>query len=185
MQDIAYATPGRNRLAGFEGHNGTVDYIVKTLEALGDYYDIELQTFTFEVPVGYTANLTVNDSPYEVANLEYGPPGEFNDVELVPVANFGCNAVSSLPCIATVSCDIGELTLVRPTSLPKSAARSLWSREALALLLLNRLWLEKPEPLLRSCITTPRTRPKDLLLEPWEEQTLLSFPLPVSPEPTA
>ncbi|OQN95646.1 hypothetical protein B0A48_18245 [Cryoendolithus antarcticus] len=89
LEDIAYATLGRNRVMGSEGHNNTVAYLVESIEALGDYYTVHAQPF-IALYSATAGNLTVNDVLAETATYEYSPGGSIT-AELVTVANLGCN----------------------------------------------------------------------------------------------
>ncbi|KAG8165546.1 hypothetical protein KVR01_004098 [Diaporthe batatas] len=91
LEDIAYATEGRNRVVGSEGHNNTVKYLVEQLEALGGYYDVELDPFQYTLQKG-VSNFSVNGATYSSAGLEYSPEISIEGVPLVPVANLGCSA---------------------------------------------------------------------------------------------
>lgn len=97
LEDIAYATSGRNRLIGTLGHNNTVSYIVEQLEALGDYYDIVLQPFSTEVVVKDSASLVLNGVNYSTQALGYSNSISLVDTAVVPVSDVGCSAVSE-PC---------------------------------------------------------------------------------------
>lgn len=89
LQDFAYATEGRNRYIGSQGHNSTVNWLIDTLSATG-YYDIEKQSFT--VPDA-SASLSVNNVTYEAAPMTFTAAGAPTG-SLVAVANIGCDAVS-------------------------------------------------------------------------------------------
>jgi carboxypeptidase Q len=90
LEDIAYASPGRNRVMGSEGHNNTVAYLVGSIEALGDYYTVYTQPFV-ALYSNTEGNLTVNGVEAEVEQFTYAPSGNV-EAELVAVANLGCNA---------------------------------------------------------------------------------------------
>lgn len=94
LEDIAYATEGRNRVVASEGHNNTVEYLVEQLEALDGYYNVELDPFQYTLQQG-VANFSVNGVNYSSAGLEYSAEISVEGVPLVPVANLGCSAVSS------------------------------------------------------------------------------------------
>ncbi|KAI1114015.1 hypothetical protein F5Y14DRAFT_415890 [Nemania sp. NC0429] len=91
LENIAYATPYRNRVHGSEGHKNTVKYLKHTLEALGDYYKVELQEFSTNVTLGSSTTFFVGGTELETASFEYGNNGTWKDVPLVNVANLGCN----------------------------------------------------------------------------------------------
>ncbi|KAI1169881.1 hypothetical protein F4777DRAFT_161185 [Nemania sp. FL0916] len=91
LEDIAYATPGRNRVHGSEGHANTVKYFKRTLESLGDYYKVELQEFATDVTLASEADLSIDGAEVETDAFEFGNNGTWTDVPLVNVANLGCN----------------------------------------------------------------------------------------------
>lgn len=91
LEDIAYATPARNRVHGSEGHKNTVKYFKNTLERLGDYYTIELQEFTTEVTLASHEEFSAGGVGLATDSFEFGNNGTWTDVPLVNVANLGCN----------------------------------------------------------------------------------------------
>ena len=91
LEGFAYATPERNRVFGGPGHNATVNYLYDQIKALGDYYDVELQPFV-ELYTAGSANVSANGEDQGAALFTYSPSGTFSEA-LVPVANFGCEAV--------------------------------------------------------------------------------------------
>ncbi|KAJ3568125.1 hypothetical protein NPX13_g6529 [Xylaria arbuscula] len=91
LEDIAYATPARNRVHGSEGHHGTVQYFKDTLESLGDYYKVELQEFTTEVTLASAQEFSAGGVTYDTDSFEFGNNGTWTDVPLVNVANLGCD----------------------------------------------------------------------------------------------
>jgi hypothetical protein len=62
LQEIAYATPGKNRAIGTPGHEATVEYIKSQLDT--SYYDVTLQPV--ELSIGDSATLKVNNATVEV-----------------------------------------------------------------------------------------------------------------------
>ncbi|GAP85132.1 putative aminopeptidase y [Rosellinia necatrix] len=90
LEDIAYATPARNRVHGSDGHKGTVKYFKDTLEALGDYYKVELQEFTTEVTLASATAFSVDGVDFTTSSFEFGNNGTWTDLPLVNVANLGC-----------------------------------------------------------------------------------------------
>lgn len=97
LQDIAYATEGRNRQYLSKGFNDTIDYVKGNLEkAAGDYYNIEVQPTAFQVPS--------EDLPFTVDGVTYTAvgfdsdigvlTGSWTDTPMVVAANVGCAAVS-------------------------------------------------------------------------------------------
>ncbi|KAI0397998.1 aminopeptidase Y [Xylariaceae sp. FL0594] len=91
LEDIAYATSGRNRVHGSEGHKNTVQYLKKSLESLGDYYKVELQEYTTEVGVASAAKFSVGGVEFETDSFEFSNNGTWTGVPLANVANLGCN----------------------------------------------------------------------------------------------
>ncbi|KAI1142505.1 Zn-dependent exopeptidase [Hypoxylon sp. FL0543] len=91
LEDIAYATPRRNRAHGTDGHLNSVKYFVEQLNSLGDYYDVQLQEFTTEVTIESHAALLISGETIEAASFEFGNNGTWTDTPLVAVANLGCN----------------------------------------------------------------------------------------------
>jgi Zn-dependent M28 family amino/carboxypeptidase len=102
LQDIANANGG-NRAFGGGGHNGTVDYLYKTLKSL-NYYNVVKQPFT-EIYSEGTGSLSVDGQAIAAQILTYTPGGEATR-PLVAVANQGCDA-ADFP--ATVS---GNIALI-------------------------------------------------------------------------
>ncbi|KAK7550239.1 hypothetical protein IWX49DRAFT_235966 [Phyllosticta citricarpa] len=92
LQDIAYATPGRNRVFGSQGHNDTVAYIVELLTTppFNDYYDVTTQSFQAEYSAG-NASLLVDGTDRGVSLMTYSPSGSVS-APLVQVRNPGCSA---------------------------------------------------------------------------------------------
>ncbi|SPO49131.1 related to aminopeptidase Y precursor, vacuolar [Moesziomyces antarcticus] len=90
LQEIAYATTERNRVFGSPGHKATVEYIQSELRKAGDYYDVYLQPFTATY-AEHSAEVAIDNKAIESNTFTYSPNGEFNDLELVPVNNLGCD----------------------------------------------------------------------------------------------
>lgn len=92
LQEIAYATPDRNRVFGSEGYNGTVDWLVSLLSAppYSDYYDVSTQSFQAEYSAG-NATLFVEDEDQGASLMTYSPSGSVS-APLVQVSNLGCSA---------------------------------------------------------------------------------------------
>lgn len=90
LEDIAYATPDRNRVIGSGGHNNTVDWLVENIERLGDYWTVYRQPFT-ALYSNVEGDITVDGSTFEPSFFEYSPGGTVT-AELVPVNNLGCEA---------------------------------------------------------------------------------------------
>ncbi|KAI8948730.1 aminopeptidase Y [Xylaria longipes] len=91
LEDIAYATPARNRVHGSEGHTNTVKYVKDTLEALGDYYTIELQEYATEVTLASSQAFSADGVDFATESFEFGNNGTWTDVPLANVANLGCD----------------------------------------------------------------------------------------------
>lgn len=92
LEDIAYATPDRNRVIGSEGHNNTVTYLVESIEALGDYWTVYRQPFT-ALYSNVEGDLTVDNATFEPSLFEYSPGGSVT-AELIPIADLGCEAAN-------------------------------------------------------------------------------------------
>jgi hypothetical protein len=112
LEDIAYATPDRNRVIGSEGHNNTVTYLVESIEALGDYWTVYRQPFT-ALYSNVEGELTVDDVTFEPSIFEYSAGGTVT-AELVPVAELGCEAANypaelegKIALISRGSCEFG------------------------------------------------------------------------------
>ncbi|KAI0015165.1 Zn-dependent exopeptidase [Xylariomycetidae sp. FL0641] len=92
LEDIAYATPARNRVHGSEGHLNTVQYIIDELKSVGDYWSIQQQPVTTEVLLGQESSLTIDGESFETGRFEFSNNGTWTDVPLVKIANHGCAA---------------------------------------------------------------------------------------------
>ncbi|KAI1810379.1 aminopeptidase Y [Poronia punctata] len=90
LEDIAYATPHRNRVHGSEGHKNTVKYFKETLEALGDYYTVELQEFTTEIQLASATKFSAGGVEFDTDSFEFSNNGTWVDAPLANVANLGC-----------------------------------------------------------------------------------------------
>ncbi|KAK8152460.1 putative leucine aminopeptidase 2 [Phyllosticta citrichinensis] len=92
LQDIAYATPGRNRVFGSQGHNDTVAYIVELLSTppFDDYYNVSTQSFSAEYSAG-NASLSVDSADRGASLVTYSPSGTVS-APIVQVSNLGCSA---------------------------------------------------------------------------------------------
>lgn len=92
LQEIAYATEGRNRVIGSKGHEDTVAWIKETLDQFPDFYTVQLQP----VPllVGVSANLTANNKTIEAFPTTLAPEGDVSG-PLVAIPNLGCEEVGS------------------------------------------------------------------------------------------
>lgn len=88
LQDFADANGG-NRVFGSGGHNATVDWLVKTLEAT-NYYDVVKQPFTELYSAG-TADVSVDGAALDANILTYTPGGSGTG-SLILANNVGCTA---------------------------------------------------------------------------------------------
>ncbi|KFA53805.1 hypothetical protein S40293_01704 [Stachybotrys chartarum IBT 40293] len=135
LQAIAYASPGRNRVAGSIGHNDTIDYIVEQLEALGDYYSIEVQPWNGQIQQSGEMSLFIDGVEYESQVVEFSSNASVADAPLVAVADLGC-FIEDYP--ATVA---GSIALIHRGSCPFSQKAAL-AAEAGALAIV--LWNNEP-----------------------------------------
>ncbi|CAN9140434.1 unnamed protein product [Alternaria alternata] len=112
LQEIAYSTPGKNRVIGSQGHEDTVEYIKGELEAFSDYYDV----YTQDVPlsIGYNATLSANNKTIEAFAVTLAPGGNVTG-PLVAIPSLGCNEEDfpetlegSLALIQRGNCSYGE-----------------------------------------------------------------------------
>lgn len=73
------------------GHKATVSYIQDELRKAGrgDYFDVYLQPFTATY-AQHSSELEIDNQATESATFTYSPNGEFNNVQVVNVANLGC-----------------------------------------------------------------------------------------------
>jgi hypothetical protein len=92
LEGFAFATKERNRLIGTPGHNSTVNWIKDTIMQYPDYYDYYLQPFNLSL--GISANLTINNAPLEVFAVGLAPGGSVSG-SIVHIPNLGCDAVCS------------------------------------------------------------------------------------------
>jgi hypothetical protein len=88
LQEIAYSTPGKNRVIGSLGHEKTVAYIKSQLDT--NYYDVSLQGV--ELSVGINATLTANNKTIEAYASTLAPAGKATG-PLVAIPNLGCEEV--------------------------------------------------------------------------------------------
>lgn len=79
------------RAFGSEGHRATLQYIKDLLDAT-DYYDVELETFTYSYSEA-KAQFFANGKEYLTRGVGYSPSGDVTG-PLVVVNDLGCNAVS-------------------------------------------------------------------------------------------
>ncbi|KAH9215505.1 putative leucine aminopeptidase 2 [Leptodontidium sp. 2 PMI_412] len=88
LQEIAYSSPGRNRLIGTAGHEGTVAWITSILDQYPDYYTYYLQPLSLSVGAG--ANLTIGGVVTEAFAVDLAPSGSVS-APVVSVANLACD----------------------------------------------------------------------------------------------
>ncbi|PVH79074.1 putative leucine aminopeptidase 2 [Cadophora sp. DSE1049] len=89
LQEIAYASPGRNRLIGTAGHEGTVAWITSILDQYPDYYTYYLQPLALSVGAG--ANLTLGGVVVpDTFAVDLAPSGTVS-APVVSVANLACD----------------------------------------------------------------------------------------------
>ncbi|KAI1526793.1 leupeptin-inactivating enzyme 1 precursor [Pyrenophora tritici-repentis] len=112
LQEIAYSTPGKNRVIGSQGHEDTVEYIKGQLEAFPDYYNV----YTQDVPlnIGTNATLMANNKTIEAFAVTLAPGGNVTG-PLVAIPNLGCEEAdfpeSLAGCVALIkrgTCSYGE-----------------------------------------------------------------------------
>lgn len=92
LEDIAYATPDRNRAIGTLGHNHTVDYLEAYFSTpkMSAYYDFYKQGFP--LPKADKSILLLNDISMEAFAMVDAPSGKLT-APLVLVPNLACNTV--------------------------------------------------------------------------------------------
>lgn len=93
LEDLAYATPLRNRVISSQGFNDTVDWIIEKLESFGggDYYTVTRQPF---IAPFANSNATIQydgGEPVTISSFQYAPSG-VGEGAIIPVANLGCEA---------------------------------------------------------------------------------------------
>ncbi|KAK0123988.1 Leucyl aminopeptidase yscIV [Cadophora gregata] len=84
------------RRAATSGHNKTVDWIVDTLSAYPDYYDVEVQPFTMP---GGKAVFSANGQTLLADYMIYSPEGSVS-APMVLVNNLGCDAADFPAAVA-------------------------------------------------------------------------------------
>jgi hypothetical protein len=89
LQEIAYATPGKNRPIGSPGHEATVAYIQSQLDT--NYYDVSLQGV--ELSIGTEATLKANNVTIPAFATTLAPGGNVTG-SLVTIPNLGCEEVN-------------------------------------------------------------------------------------------
>lgn len=120
LQDIADEHDG-NRAFGSGGHNATVDYLMKTVEATG-YYDVTKQPFT-ELYAQASGSLKVGGEEVASETLTYTPAGSASGAALVKVAELGCVSENYPPELegAVAFTSRGECTFGEKATLAKAA----------------------------------------------------------------
>ncbi|KAF1842536.1 Zn-dependent exopeptidase [Cucurbitaria berberidis CBS 394.84] len=111
LQDIAYKTPGKNRIIGSKGHEDTVAYIKGQLEQFPDYYTVETQAVPLNI--GTNATLKANNKDIKAYPVTLAPGGNVTG-PLVAIPNLGCNETDfptslngSIALIKRGVCDYG------------------------------------------------------------------------------
>ena len=91
LQEIAYSSPGRNRLIGTAGHEGTVAWITSILDQYPHYYTYYLQPLALSVGAG--ANLTLGGVVIpDTFAVDLAPSGTVS-APVVSVPNLACDLV--------------------------------------------------------------------------------------------
>ncbi|PGH14894.1 hypothetical protein AJ79_02757 [Helicocarpus griseus UAMH5409] len=88
LEDLAYATPERNRVFGTKAHNDTVDFLYNELKKTG-FYEVSKQE-QVHLWSKSESTFSVNGEEKESAPMTYSPSGDAKDTELVLVNNLGC-----------------------------------------------------------------------------------------------
>lgn len=118
LQEIAYSSPGRNRLIGTAGHEGTVAWITSILDQYPDYYTYYLQPLALSVGAG--ANLTLGGVVVpDTFAVDLAPSGTVS-APVVSVANLACDLV----LLHLLKFDWKSSNIYRPISLPTLLERS-------------------------------------------------------------
>lgn len=127
LQDIAYATEGRNRVFGSEGHKDTVDYILEQLGDVAHYYDIQVQEFDALFSDGNASLRVVSPSAPTGTEIEtmmysFSPPGNIS-AEVVVIPGLGCNATDyptsvsgKIALISRGDCPFGQKSALAGTA---------------------------------------------------------------------
>jgi hypothetical protein len=74
---------------GSPGYNLTVNYLYDTIAKLGDYYDVQFQTFEAEYSDG-TEYFYVDCIDQNATLMTYTTSGSVNNTVFVLVLNLGC-----------------------------------------------------------------------------------------------
>lgn len=116
LQEIAYATEGKNRVIGSKGHEDTVAYIKGQLEQFPDYYTVETQAVPLNI--GFSANLTANNNTIEAFATTLAPGGSASG-PLVAIPNLGCEEADfteslegKIALIKRGTCSYGEKVIL-------------------------------------------------------------------------
>lgn len=127
LESLAYKYPERNRLMGGNGHNDTVAFLKKELEALDGYYKVELQPFSTLIQINGTAALSVDNVDQKPGLMEYSPSGEATG-PIVVVANLGCEAsdypsslAGNIALISRGTCEFGAKSVLAGLAGAKAA----------------------------------------------------------------
>lgn len=90
LEDIAFATPDRNRVMGSPGHQGTIDYLLAQFEPLLEHFDVTVQEFPVIFWRG-TGALKVGDlDTGELSPFRYSPTATITG-QLVHIEGGGCD----------------------------------------------------------------------------------------------
>ncbi|KAK0747217.1 hypothetical protein B0T21DRAFT_353897 [Apiosordaria backusii] len=93
LSEDKYGRP--TRVIGSPGHEGTIKYIQKALNAVSDYYTFGLQPFSAVSGTVFESRLTIDDKlPFTAYPMSLTPPTKNRepvDGNLVLVSNEGCN----------------------------------------------------------------------------------------------
>lgn len=86
-----YGNP--TRVIGSPGHQGTIEYILKELNSMDDYYDIFLQNFNALIGKvnSYNLSFTTGEHVQSALPLTLSPPVDGFNGKLVHVPNMGCS----------------------------------------------------------------------------------------------
>ncbi|KAH6697272.1 aminopeptidase Y [Plectosphaerella plurivora] len=85
------------RLAGSTGYNATASYIVEHLEALGDYYTVEKQTYSDYVEYFNEGAMVIDGEEVVSAPLQFSRNATLEGLKLIWVDSFGCNGTDDFP----------------------------------------------------------------------------------------
>ncbi|KAF2432218.1 Zn-dependent exopeptidase [Tothia fuscella] len=124
LEQLAYASPLKNRLMGTKGHNDTVTYLYNQLTspALGGYYNVTIQPWQGVVQVSGVGSFSTNNAIKNVTVAQFSPSGNVTST-IVAVSNLGCNATdfptALVGTIALIS--RGDCTFVQKSASARKA----------------------------------------------------------------